>query len=299
MRLFAHVAEAKSFTVAARHLGVPKQTLSRRVGELEYALGVQLLQRTTRRMELTDVGAAYAGQCAEIVRLADDANRAVTDTRREPKGVLRITAEPLFGDAFLAPVVLEYAALWADVEIEVLLTRRRVDLVEEGFDVAFRVGRVDDKRLSSTKLGPARVRYCASPKYIRERGAPKSAADLRAHDCLVVQAEGEPGRWPIPSKKGITLAPVSGRLRFNSFAMTYSAALAGLGIGLFPDFACGEDLQRKKLVAVLAPMGVDVGAVWLTHPVQRYLAARVRTFVDLAIARLGDGAPWAKGHAHV
>ena len=293
MFLFARVAEAKSFTAAARRLGVPKQTLSRRVGALESALGVQLLQRTTRRMELTDVGSAYAEQCSEMVRLADDANRAVTDARQEPTGVLRVTADPLFGDAFVAPLVIEYARLWPGVEIEVVLTRRRVDLVEEGFDAAFRVGVVDDKRLSTTNLGPAKVRYCASPRYVQERGAPRSPADLGVHECLVVQSEGEPSRWPVPGKKGLTLVPVRGRLRFNSFAMTYAAALVGLGIGLFPDFACAADLKSKKLVSVLEPSGVDVGAVWLVYPVQRYLAARLRAFIDIAIERLGASSPWA------
>jgi DNA-binding transcriptional LysR family regulator len=298
MRLFAHVAAAESFTMAARLLGVPKQTLSRRVGELESALGVQLLQRTTRRMRLTEVGAAYAAQCNEVIRLADDANRSVTDARRDPKGVLRITADPLFGDAFLGSIVLEYARLWPDVEIEVLLTRRRVDLVEEGFDAAFRIGLVDDKRLSTTRLLPARVRYCASPKYVRERGAPRTAAELRGHECLVVQGDGEPSRWPVPGKKGLTLVPVRGRLRFNSFAMTYSAALAGLGIGLFPDFACSADLRRKNLVTVLEPSGIDVGAVWLAYPAQRYLASRVREFVDLTVDRLGRKPSWAKDPTH-
>lgn len=291
MRLFARVAEVRSFTVAGRQLGVPKQTLSRRVAELERALGAQLLQRTTRRMELTDVGAAYADRCAEVIRLADEANLALTDTRPEPKGVLRVSADPLFGDTFLPPLIIEYARRWPAMGIEVMLTRRRVDLVEEGFDVAFRVGVVEDKRLSAINLGPARVRYCASPRYVRERGSPKDPRELRSHECLVVHADGEPGRWPVASKKGVTLAPVGGRLRFSSFAMTYSAALAGLGIGLFPDFACGGDLKRGRLVTVLDPNGVDVGAVWLVHPVQRFLAPRVSAFVELAGERLGRSVP--------
>lgn len=291
MRLFAKVAEAQSFSGAARGLGVPKQTLSRRVAELEAALDVQLLRRTTRRLHLTDVGAAYAVRCADVVRLADEANRAVTATDLEPNGLLRITADPLFGETFLPGLVAEYAHRWSRVQIEVMLTRRRVDLVDEGFDVAFRIGQVDDKRLSATNLGPARVRYCASPSYVREHGAPKTAEDLVAHDCLVVHSEGEPARWPVRAKKGIVTVPVGGRLRFNTFAMTYAAALAGLGIALCPDFACAEDLRRKRLVAVLHRAGVDVGAVSIAHPTQRYLSARIRSFVELATERLG-GAPW-------
>lgn len=292
MRLFARVAAAKSFTLAGRELGVPKQTLSRRIAELERALGVQLLHRTTRRIELTGEGTVYAERCAEIVHAADEVNRALTDTRAEPSGVLRITADPLFGDAFLAPLVIAFAKRWPDVEVEVMLTRRRVDLVEEGFDVAFRVGAIDDKRLTAHRVGPARVRWCASPSYVRRRGAPKSGEDLRRHDCLVVQSGGEPSRWPVPAKKGIAMMPVAGRLRLSTLALTHAAALAGLGIGLFPDFVCREDLRRKRLVTVLDPNGIDVGGIWIVHPAQRHVSARIRAFVDLALERLGDDAPW-------
>lgn len=292
MRLFAKVAEAKSFTGAARLLGVPKQTLSRRVAELEQALDVQLLHRTTRRLHLTDVGAAYAERCVEIVRLAEDANRAVTDTRQVPRGVLRVTADPVFGEAFVAGLVVEYASRWLEVHVDVVLTRRRVDLVEEGFDVAFRVGRVEDPALTATSLGPARVRYCASPAYLARRGTPASPEDLRAHECLAVVSEGTPVRWPFRGRKGVTLVPVSGRLRFNNFVMAHAAALGGLGIAIFPEFACADDLRRGRLVSVLDDSVMDVGAVWLVHPTARYLTARVRAFVALALERLARTPPW-------
>ena len=166
MRLFARVAAARSFTGAARQLGIPKQTLSRRVAGLEHALGVRLLHRTTRRLYLTEVGAAYAERCDEVIRMAEEANRSVTDAGEVPKGTLRVTADPVFGEAFLGGVITEFARRWPEVHVEVVLTRRRVDLVEEGFDLAFRVGRVDDPALTATRLGPARVRYCASPRYL-------------------------------------------------------------------------------------------------------------------------------------
>ncbi|HYX91962.1 MAG TPA: LysR family transcriptional regulator, partial [Myxococcaceae bacterium] len=196
MRLFAKVAEARGFTSAARLLGIPKQTLSRRISELEQELGVQLLQRTTRRLHLTDAGAAYASRCAEIVRMAEEANQVVTDTKQVPRGVLRVTADPVFGEAFVSALVVEYARQWPDVQLDVVLTRRRVDMVEEGFDVAFRVGRVDEPGLTSTRLGPARVRYCASPAYLSRRGTPRRPEDLRAHECILLVSDGAPVRWP-------------------------------------------------------------------------------------------------------
>ena len=297
MRLFAKVAEARSFTAAARGLGMPKQTVSRRVAELEQALDVKLLHRTTRRLHLTELGSAYALRCAEVVRLAEEANRAVTDAQQVPRGTLRVTADPVFGEAFVTALVIEHARRWPEVQVEVVLTSRRVDLVEEGFDVAFRVGQVGSTELSAVALGPARVRYCASPAYVKAHGAPEVPGDLRDHQCLHVSPEGSPGRWPFRGKQGPALVPVGGRLRFNSFAMAYQAALAGLGIAICPELTCAEDLHQGRLRALLQEFTVDVGSVYLVHPTHRYLTARVRTFVELARARLAR-APWtAPGRA--
>jgi DNA-binding transcriptional LysR family regulator len=276
------VAEARSFTGAAQRLGVPKQTLSRRVALLERALGVELMQRTTRRLHLTDLGAAYAERCAEIARLAEEANRAVSDADPAPRGTLRITADPAFGDA----------GSWPEVRVEVVLTPRKVDLLEEGFDVAFRIGQVDEPALSGFRLGPAHVRYCASPAYLARRGRPKNPSSLAVHDCLIVGSDGVPARWPFRGKRGLALIPVSGRLTMTSLRMARAAALAGLGIGLFPEFVCAEDLRRKRLVAVLDDWAVEVGSVWLLHAARRFLSARVRAFAQLARARFAAAPPW-------
>lgn len=283
MRLFAAVAAARSFTAAARSLGMPKQTVSRRISELEASLDVRLLHRTTRHLHLTDVGAAYAERCAELVRLADDANRAVTDAAISPRGILRVTADPELGESFLTGIALDFARRYPDVELEVILTRRRVRLVEEGFDIALRVGWIDDSTLTSTRLGPARVRYCASRAYLKRCGTPRTPAELANHDCLIVLADDAAMRWPFRGRKGPELLPVTGRLRFNSMAMVREATLAGLGIALFPEFMCVRDLRARRLTAVLDEWRIDAGAVWLVHPTSRYLAARVRAFAELAI----------------
>jgi DNA-binding transcriptional LysR family regulator len=293
MRLFARVAEAKSFTAAARALGIPKQTVSRRIAALEAGLDVRLLHRTTRRLQLTEVGAAYAGRCAEVIRLADEANRSVSEAGQVPKGTLRVTADPVFGEAFLAGVILEFARRWPEVQVEVVLTRRRIDLIEEGFDVAFRVGRVDDAALTATRLGPARVRYCASPRYLARRGAPRTPYELAEHQCILVHADGGAVRWPFRLRNRDTLLPVTGRLRFDSFALAHAAARAGLGIAIFPEFACGADIRRGRLVAVLEEWVGEVGAVWLVHPTGRYLTPRVRAFAELVGERLARDPPWA------
>lgn len=292
LRLFAGVAETRSFTAAAERLGIPKQTLSRRVAELERALGVRLMHRTTRRLQLTDVGAAYADRCAEIVRMADEAQRAVVDAQDTPRGTLRVTADPLFGEAFLGELVVDYAARFPEVRIEVILTRRRVDLLEEGFDVAFRVGHVDDPALAGSRLGPARIRYCASPAYVKRRGEPRAAREVAEHDLIVV-SDGGPARWPLPGDRAPVMTPVVGRITTSSFALARRATLGGLGIGLFPEFACADGLRDGTLVPVLGGAVIDVGAVWIVHAARRFLAARVRAFVDLARERFAEHPPWS------
>ncbi|WP_236515528.1 LysR family transcriptional regulator [Sandaracinus amylolyticus] len=295
MRLFAKVAEARSFTGAARALGVPKQTLSRRVAELEDVLGTQLLVRTTRRLHLTDAGAAYAARCSEIARLADEANAAVRETCETPRGLLRITADPHFGETFVGPLVIEHVRAWPEVRVDVVLTRRRVELIEEGFDVAFRVGHVPDASgaLSATHLGAARVRYCASPAYLARRGVPKTPEQLAEHECVVLTSEGPVVRWPFRGAKGPTMITVDGRVRTNGFEMSRAAALAGLGIAIVPEYACAQDLRGGKLRSVLDDFAIDAGGVWIVFASARYLSARVRSFVELAVERLGGGAAWS------
>lgn len=284
MRLFAMAAQSKSLTEASKRLGIPKQTLSRRLAALERQLGLQLMMRTTRQLKLTDIGAAYAARCADIVRQAEDATRSLTDTQQEPRGILRISADPVFGEAFVSELAIAYAVQFPDVELDVVLTRRHVNLIEEGFDIAFRVGHVDRTGLTATPLRPAHVKFCASPDYIARSGAPQRPEDLADHQCILVLSEGTSLRWPLRSAKS-AMTTVTGRLRFTSFAMAHMAALAGLGIAIFPEFTCTDDIEGGRLMSVLDDHVADIGPVSVVHPTQRYLAPRVRKFVDLTVDR--------------
>ena len=288
MRVFAAVAQEGGFTAAARRLGMPKQTVSRRVAELEDALCARLLHRTTRSRRLTEVGVAYAARCAEVVRLADEANEAVTQEGDAVRGVLRVTADPLFGEAFLADLVADYVEAHRDVQVEVMLTQRRVDLIEEGFDVAFRVGELSDSALVATKLGPAAMRYCASPAYLAAHGEPRTPADLAEHECVPLVPEHAAPRWLFVVDGAPRWQPVSGRLRVNHLPTARRLARRGLGIVNLPAFACAEDLDAGRLVAVLDPFLAPFGAVHLVYPARRLLAPRVRRFVDAAVARFRD-----------
>ncbi len=292
MRMFAAIAGSTSFTAAARTLGMPKQTLSRRVAELERALGVELVFRTTRQLQLSDVGVAYAARCAELVQLAAEANDAVLEAGESPRGTLRVSADPVFGEAFLSELIVELARRCPALGVDVQLTRRRVDLIDERFDVAFRIGELDDPALRGFELGPARVRYCASPRYLRRRGAPNTPEALSEHDCIVISSEPGAVRWPFTAKRGLRSVAVVGRARFSSIAMARDAAVAGLGVALFPEFACDADIRAGRLVPLLEAFTADVGAVWLVHPATRALPARVKVFIELVRERFARRPPW-------
>jgi DNA-binding transcriptional LysR family regulator len=298
MRLFARLfhrpagvsGDGPTMSAAARALGVPKQTVSRRVARLERALGVELVRVTGKVMRPTAAGIAYAARCAEIARLAEDANRDVIDAARTVRGVLRLTADPVFGDAFLGALLVDYASRFADVKLDVVLTRARVDLAREGFDVAFRVGAPIDPELHGVRLGDARVRFCASPVWAQGRRVPLFPAELATLDCLLATSDSADVRWPVPFEGGPRTIAVRPRHRFSSLPLALDAARGGLGVGLFPDFVCGPDLRRGALVDVLG-QAVDVGAVWLLHAPRRSLPTRVSAFVTLAKKHFAS-APW-------
>jgi DNA-binding transcriptional LysR family regulator len=177
------------------------------------------------------------------------------------------------------------------------LSSRRVDLIEENFDAAIRIGRLTDSTLIARKLGSAKVLFCASPKYFEAHGKPKSPHDLRHHECLIPGsiggANGGPNRWPFRGRKNEMTVAVSGRLRFSTATMTHQAARRGLGIAAFPEFACADDIRSGRLVSVLDDFDTDHGGVYIVYPSSRYLAAAVRAFVDLVISRFTPEPPWA------
>lgn len=282
MRLFSAVATAGGFTAAAKKLGVPKQTLSRRVAELEAELGAQLLHRTTRTLRLTDAGRVYAARCEELARIASEANEELLRKRAEVGGTLRITADPLFGEAFLGPLIAELKAQHRGLEVEVMLVQRQVDLVEEGFDCAFRVGRLPDSSLIAVRLGPASMAYCASPEYLQAAGEPVSPSDLERHQLIVLAPEAAPARWLFACEKGKQQwLPVRGWLRVNHLGLARSAALAGLGIAAIPHFAIRRELEAGRLRLLLQSHTGPFGGIHLVYPPHRQLAPRVRAFVDL------------------
>lgn len=292
MAIFAKIADSGSLSSAARALDLPKQTVSRRLQELERALGVQLLQRSTRSLKLTEAGAEFAGRCREIVRIRDEATLVAGSTHRLPRGLLRITSDVLLGERFIAPLVNEFLLRYPGTRVEFIATRRFLDLVEGGFDVAFWIGHPGARSLRTVSLGPAQVRYCASPEYFERRGRPSTPRDLSGHDCIELIMEEVGALWPFRGPRGLSWVRTAGRLRTDSYSVMHQAALAGLGIALFPAFAVVEDIRRGRLEPVLDGFVPALGSVEMVSHKSRPESPQAEVFADLVRARFAGAPPW-------
>ena len=282
---FLELAKAESFTAAARRLRVPKQMVSRRIRAMERALGYDLFHRTTRSVRMTENGEAFRSLAEEADLVFERMHHLEDQAGGRPQGVLRIACDPLFGERFLSEVLWRFSKGHPGIELETFLSTRRVDLIPEGFDLAIRIGPLQDSTDRVRSLGPARVRYCASPRYLDLRGRPARPVDLRAHECLAPHYEGGGAQqWLFRKGSRDTWLSVGSRFRSNSFRVLYEAALAGFGIVASPAFYCRADLQRRRLESVLDSWLPDFGNINLVYPAQRVPTSKVRAFVDFASA---------------
>jgi DNA-binding transcriptional LysR family regulator len=277
VRVFTRVVDAGSFTGAAQLLDLPTSTVSRRVARLEEELGVRLLHRTTRRLSLTAPGKLYFERCSRIVEEFADAEREVTQAQATPKGRVRVTAPVDF--SVVSNLASGFLHDFPDVHLELDLTNRRIDLVEEGYDVALRAGILTDSSLVAYKLAESTMTLVASPDYLRERGEPRRINDLTKHDCIVFGKLGPQATWPLRSKKETVTVTVTGRISVNHLQAAKSAALAGLGIAMIPGAYCGAELRDGTLAAVLPKIGAPAGGMWLVVP-NRHMAPAARAFVE-------------------
>jgi DNA-binding transcriptional LysR family regulator len=293
---FVRVAETGSFSEAARRLGLSKSMISRQVSALEADLGVRLLHRTTRSLSPTEAGRAYLERCQRILSDLDEANLLVSHLQAVPRGRLRVSAPLSFGIGHLSPCLPAFLERYPEIELDMGFTDRHVDLVEEGWDVAVRIGRLADSSLIVRRLAPIRRLAAASPAYLERRGTPTRPEDLAGHDCLThgsrIQAEwrfvGEDGRSP-------RVVEVKGRFHADNGDVLRDMALAGLGIVLLPSFFLGEDIRAGRLVPLLeehVPLDASLNAV---YPHGRHLSPKVRAFVDHLAAAFGPEPYWDRG----
>ena len=290
MLVFARVVQAGSFTTAAAGLGMPKSTVSRKVAELEERLNARLLNRTTRKLSLTDVGRTYYDYSARIVGEVEDAERAVSTLQEAPRGLLRVTA-PL-NMSFLAPIVSDYLARYREVQLEFFATTRRVDLVEERFDIGIRAGALADSTLIARSLGAAAWFLVATPTYLKKRGRPKSPDDLKRHGCLLFGTAASALRL----ERGDEHAQVSltSRLLSNDSDVLYAAATAGVGIALLPAFRCVEELRARRFERVLPGWTAPATPVHIVYPSGRHISPKVKSFADFVQERMTPP-PWELG----
>lgn len=278
LRVFAKVVQAGSFTAAGAALRMPKSTVSRKVSELEKRVGAQLLQRTTRKLRLTEVGRAYFERAARAVAEAEEAERVVTRMQSAPHGLLRVTAPLNF--QVLGPLCSEFLARYPEVRLELVCTDRPVDLVAEGFDVAVRAGQLADSALIARRLGSIQRVVVASPRYLQAHGVPRRPAELAQHACLVFSGGREGNSWVLQSGGRSLTVAVSARMSVNDFDLLQAAALAGAGVAMLGLHTCVEDLAAGRLQRVLPGWNSPSAPLQAVYPASRHLAPKVSAFVD-------------------
>jgi len=284
MHVFARVVEAGSFSEAARRLGSSKSAVSRQMSQLENRLGAQLLQRTTRKLALTEAGRLFHERCVRIIREVEAAESEVSRAQRSPRGLLRVNAPLSLGRLALAPMLPAFLARHSDLRVELALDDRRVDAVEAGFDVTVRISeQLPDSSAISRRIAPARVVVCAAPRYLARCGIPRTPADLARHECLIYSNRA---RWLFQGPAGDEWTDVSGRLRANDADTLREAVLAGLGLAQVPRFIVADDLARAALRIVLEPFEARSAWIWALYSPTRHLSAKVRAFVDFLAEQL-------------
>jgi DNA-binding transcriptional LysR family regulator len=295
MRVFAKVVEQGSFARAAQALEMSNTVVTRNVADLETHLGTRLLNRTTRKLSLTETGQQYLGRVRQILVDIDDADAAASSARCKPSGTLRVYCHPGFGQSQLAPLLPLYAQEVPEVVLDVTLSDHSVDLVEEGFDVGIFIGlQKFDTSMIARRLASASVVLCASPGYLERRGAPANPCDLSDHDCLNFAFEQLRHQWPVQWKNKRLNVPITSRMVSNNGAVLRQAALAGMGIALRSSFALEDDLTSGRLVRLLKGHHLGEMAVMMVYPSRRLLSAKVRSFVEFMNARFPhpDSDPW-------
>ncbi|HEX6019857.1 MAG TPA: LysR family transcriptional regulator [Burkholderiaceae bacterium] len=292
MVAFARVVSAKSFSEAARRMGVSKSGVSKSIANLERALGVRLLNRSTRGLSLTGIGIAFHEHCLRIVDEAEQAAELVDQLQSEPRGMLKVTAPVAFGRLHVAPAMVEYLARYPRMKLDMTITDRVVDLVDEGYDIAIRIVREPSPHLVARELAPAHRVVCATPGYFERHGMPTTPLELMQHNCLCYTHFAAHGEWRFEGATGEIVVPVKGSLRIDDDDVLSQAVLSGLGIALLPTFIVGGELQAGRLVAALPDCIPHRRSIYAVHLPNVNLPKKTRGFIDFLQARFGPVPYW-------
>jgi DNA-binding transcriptional LysR family regulator len=297
---FVRVVDAQSFTAAAKLLGVPKSSVSRALSKLEQDLGVTLLRRTTRRLSLTEAGTLYLGHAREALQLLSDARNAVVEADEEPRGTVRLTAPADPTGRMLAVPIARFLRQYPHIHVELIITPRHVDLVEEGIDLALRAGKLDDTALVGKRIDAEPLKLYAAPSYLAERGTPRRLKDLVRHDCVLFRGVRGAARWSLSSPRGSESVTVRGPVNADDFPLVARFACEGLGIALLPRILATPALLAGELEAILPHYQANTGgALYLVYPASRQLPQRVRLLRDFLFEALRREFAVCASHAKV
>ncbi len=295
MRTLVAVVSEGSFSRAAERLSMSPQLVSKYVAQLESRLGARLINRSTRRLSVTEVGQAYYERCGDVLADIDEMENAVGDATAAARGKLRINAPMTFGTMHLSRAIAEYQCEQPQVSVDLTLDDRVVDIVSEGYDIAIRIGRLRESSLVARKLAPVRLVVCGAPDYLAERGVPKTPRDLEDHECLRYTLSSDSGQWEFREGEETHAVKVNGAFLANNGDAIRLAALAGRGLALQPTFIVGDDIRAGRLQLLLQDYDVEPMGVYAVYAHRKYLSGKVRTFVDFLGGYFGSPPYWECG----
>jgi len=294
MRTYRQVVDSASFTAAAQLLGLSKAAVSKQISDLEAHLGAALLHRTTRRLNVTEAGQLYYERCQRLLDDLDLAEAEMRNLQTEPTGRLRISAPGNFGEAVLGPIICELQKRYPKITLQVELSNRFVDLLEEGFDAAIRIRTtLPDSSLIARRLAPVDRIAVAAPSYLKRHGTPKQPAELAQHNCLIYTLSTAPHDWTFNTPSGQQTVRVNGNIQSNNSQLLLEPLRAGSGIALLPAFFVGPDIVSGKLRRILEDFPIDRHDLYVVYPHNRHQSPKVRVLVDLLVEWFQDGGPIA------
>lgn len=287
--VFVQVVDSGSFTAAAERLGLSKAVVSKYVTRLEDHLGARLLNRTTRRLSLTEVGRTFYTRSQVGLQEIEEAEAEVSRLQGAPRGTLRLNVPMSFGILHIAPAIPEFLACYPDLAVDMNLDDRQIDLVEEGYDLAIRIAELPDSSLVARRLAPCRHVVCGAPGYFQRHGVPRTPRELGDHNAITYQYQSSAREWHFLAPDGGTLrVPISGTIQMNNSLALREALLHEAGITLTPTFVVGADIQAGRLQAVLSDYKTLELSIYAIYPQHRHLSPKVRAFIDFIAERLED-----------
>ncbi|MGF1763016.1 LysR substrate-binding domain-containing protein [Aliivibrio kagoshimensis] len=279
---FVSVAETESFTAAAKKLDTSVAQISRKVSALEDRLAIKLLNRTTRRVSVTEAGQTYYQHCRQVLDGLEQAERAVSNLQSTPQGKIKITAPVTYGEQQIAPLLNQFMEKHPQLELHFQLSNQQFDLVEQGFDLAIRLGRLHDSSMMAKRLSSRRIHVCASPDYIERYGEPYTLSELRQHNCLI----GAKDYWRFIESGKERSIRIKGSIHSNSGKALTDAALKGIGIVQLPDYYVQSYLESGQLIDLLSAFQEEREGIWALYPNNRHLSPKVRMLVDFLAEKL-------------